>query len=90
MSKSKVVIGIEDSSRYSYSDAVVIKVNEDSYDVELGNGKVKKYVHNSSNRNFSSGDFVAVVFSNIREDDCKIIGKGKKIKRYYQIEKVLV
>ena len=38
-----------------------------------------KYVQNSSNLSFSTGDYVSILFSDSNRTECKIIGTGKKV-----------
>jgi len=63
----------------SYADAKVTKVYEDSYDIRLSNGKIYKHIPNASSTTFVTGDYVAVIFSDIERKDCRIVGRGKKI-----------
>jgi len=70
--------GSEEKKLY-YNDAFITKVYEDSYDVRLPNGEIYKYVQNSSNLNFDTGDYVSVLFSDSNRTECKIIGTGKKV-----------
>ena len=70
--------GFEEKKLY-YNDAFVTKVYEDSYNIRLPNGEIYKYVQNSSNLNFDTGDYVSILFSNSNRTECKIIGTGKKI-----------
>jgi len=78
--KKKILIpfGYEDKKLY-YNDAFITKVYEDSYDIKLPNGKLYKFVQNSSNLRFNTGDYVSILFSDSNKTECKIIGTGKKI-----------
>ena len=78
--KKKVspIFGIEEKKLY-YNDAFVTKVYEDSYDVKLPNGEIYKYVQNSSDLSFDTGDYVSILFSDSNRTECKIIGTGKKV-----------
>ena len=70
--------GYEEKKLY-YNDAFITKVYEDSYDIRLPNGKIYKYVQNSSNLDFDTGDYVSILFSDSNRTECKIIGIGKKV-----------
>jgi len=73
-----------------YADAIVTSVHEDSYDIQFSDGKMKKYVQNSSNIQFYTGNFVSVLISGGERDNYRIIGKGKKVNLAYQIQTVVV
>ena len=73
-----------------YADAVVTNVHENSYDIQFSDGKMRKYVQNSSDIKFFTGSYVAVLISGEERDDYRIIGKGKKISLAYQIQTVVV
>ncbi|MHA1401869.1 MAG: hypothetical protein ACTSQE_16080 [Candidatus Heimdallarchaeaceae archaeon] len=89
MKKSSIIIDTGIQS-LSYTDAVILKVHEDSYDVQLSNGKNFLYVQNVSSFKFNSGDYVAVLFSDKDQSNCRIIGKGKRLSTKSQILEVLV
>ena len=77
--KRKVSITLEHTEKkLYYNDAVVMRVHEDSCDVKLPGGKIYKYVQNSTNSNFFTGDYVSVLFSDEDRTNCKIIGVGKR------------
>lgn len=76
--KISVSFGFEEKKLY-YNDAFITKVYEDSYDIRLPNGEIYKYVQNSSNLNFNTGDYVSILFSDSNKTECKIIGTGKKV-----------
>ena len=73
-----IPFGFEEKKLY-YNDAFVTKVYEDSYDIRLPNGEIYKYVQNSSNLSFNTGDYVSILFSDSKRTECKIIGTGKKV-----------
>lgn len=73
-----IPFGFEEKKLY-YNDAFITKVYEDSYDVRLPNGEIYKYVQNSSNLDFNTGDYVSILFSDSNKTECKIIGTGKKV-----------
>ncbi len=66
---------------FSYKDAVVTKVHENTYDIRMSDDRIMNYVENSSSQDFSTGDYVAVLISEKSNVDkeYKIIGKGKRI-----------
>jgi len=74
----------------SYSDAVITKVHEDSYDIRLSNGEIYKFVPNTSSFSFETQDFVAVMFLDDKRTGCRIIGMGKRISSVSQIKRVEV
>lgn len=76
--KIEFPFGLEEKKLY-YNDAFVTKVYEDSYNIQLPNGEVYKYVQNSSNLRFNTGDYVSVLFSDNKKTECKIIGTGKRV-----------
>jgi len=73
-----IPFGFEEKKLY-YNDAFIVKVYEDSYDIRLPNGEIYKYVQNSSNLSFNTGDYVSILFSDSNRTECKIIGTGKKV-----------
>jgi len=77
---------------FSYKDAVVTKVHENTYDIRMSDGRIKNYVENSSSQNFSTGEYVAVLISEKSNVDreYKIIGRGKKITEASSIPTVRV
>ena len=89
MKKTSIIIDTKTQS-LSYSDALITKVHEDSYDLQLSNGKNFLYVQNVSSSRFNSGDFVAILFSDEDQSNCRVIGKGKRLTLKSQIPEVLV
>lgn len=78
--KNKVLVTFDsEKKKLYYNDAFITKVYEDSFDIRLPNGKIYKYVQNSSNLSFNTGDYVSILFSDDQKAECKIIGTGKKI-----------
>ena len=76
-----------------YKNAVIIKVHDDEvfYDVKFQNGKVKTYVENVSSTPFVSGKYVAVLVSGPEKSRVyKIIGKGRKLGDFSEIQTVRV
>jgi len=86
---TKVVIAIE-SPKIRYVDAVITKVLENAYNIKLPNGKIYNHVQNVSNVQFTSGDYVATLFYDDENTDCRIVGRGKKITSSSNIKKVIV
>ena len=84
-----IPFGFEEKKLY-YNDAFITKVYEDSYDIRLPNGEIYKYVQNSSNLNFNTGDYVSILFSDSNKTECKIIGTGKKVSSIENIPVVRV
>lgn len=91
MPEERIRIGIENRTAL-YKNASVSKVHDSGlYDVKFSNGRIKNYVENVSANTFSSGEYVAVVISFDGSDEIyKIIGKGRKIREYSNIESVRV
>jgi len=78
--KKRISISLDpEEKKLYYNDAFVTKVYEDSYDIQLPNGEIYKYVQNSSNLDFDTGDYVSILFSDSDRTECKIIGVGKKV-----------
>jgi len=90
MARQKIIIGLEHTRVFSYSDAVIVKVHDGSYDIELSDGTRKNYVENASSRTFRSGDFVSTIFLNREKTDCRIVGTGRQLTRSGRIPEVLV
>ena len=87
--KTPVVIGIKRNVSL-YSDAAVTKVHEDSYDIRLANGEIYKFVPNISHTKFETQDYVAIMFSDEKRIECRIIGIGKRFSNVNQIKRVEV
>jgi len=83
------IFGVEEKKLY-YNNAYITKVYEDSYDIKLPNGELYKYVQNSSNLSFNTGDYVSILFSDSNRTECKIIGTGKKVTSVENISVVRV
>ena len=89
---AKVIIGTKESG-VLYKNAVIIKVHDDEvfYDIKFQNGKVKTYVENVSSTQFVSGNYVAVLVSGPERNRVyKIIGKGRKLGNFSEIQTVRV
>lgn len=87
--RTLMIFGREETKLY-YNDAFITKVYEDSYNVRLPNGEIYKYVQNSSNLDFDTGDYVSILFSDSNRTECKIIGIGKQVTSVENIHKVRV
>lgn len=85
----KIIVGIE-SPKVRYVDAVITKVLENAYNIKLSNGKIYNGVQNVSNVQFTSGDYVATLFYDDENTDCRIVGRGKKVTSSGNIKMVRV
>ena len=74
----------------NYRDAVITKVHEDSYDIQLTNGEIYKFVPNVTSVSFETGDYVSVLFPNPERTECRIIGIGKTLSAVSAIKEVVV
>jgi len=89
MKKLKTIVVPEEKTVY-YTDAIVTKVHEDSYNIKLSNGKSFLFVQNTSSLKFNSGDYVAILFFDEKQQSCRIIGKGKRLPIIGNIPEVIV
>ena len=68
---------VDAERRFTYADARVTKVHQDSFDVITADGVIFKYIPNTTNTRFGVGRYVSIMFYNDDRRTCRIVGKGK-------------
>lgn len=88
--KSSVIVVTGKEKTSIYNDAIVTKVHENSYDIQLSNGEIYKYVKNTSGSQFDTGNYVSILFLDEDHTQCRIIGSGKTLSSVSTIKQVIV